>query len=89
MPSPDSLALTDKPDLNESTWYTKPPMLEKYDAQLAKYWLDKDVRRNNTVMRTILLSTFGAILLLAAFSSCSTTVRTDSGHAVTTGVHAN
>ncbi|HEY1583489.1 MAG TPA: hypothetical protein VGF73_10365 [Chthoniobacterales bacterium] len=38
-------------------------------------------------MRTILLSTLGAIIMLAAFSSCSTTVRTDNGHAVTTGVH--
>ena len=28
-----------------------------------------------------------AIILLAAFSSCSTTVKTDNGHAVTTGVH--
>jgi hypothetical protein len=41
------------------------------------------------IMRTILLSTLGAIILLAAFSSCSTTVRTDNGHAVTTGVHTN
>ena len=40
-------------------------------------------------MRTILLSTLGAILVLAAFASCSTTVKTDNGHAVTTGVHAN
>jgi len=39
-------------------------------------------------MRTILLSALGAIILLAAFSGCSTTVKTDSGHAVTTGVHA-
>ena len=38
-------------------------------------------------MRTILLSIFGALIMLAAFSSCSTTVRTDNGHAVTTGVH--
>jgi hypothetical protein len=40
-------------------------------------------------MRTILLSTLGAILALVAISSCSTTVKTDSGHSVTTGVHAN
>ena len=33
-------------------------------------------------MRTILLSTLGAIVILAAFSSCSTTVKTDNGHAV-------
>ena len=40
-------------------------------------------------MRTILLSILGAIVTLAAFASCSTTVKTDNGHAVTTGVHAN
>jgi outer membrane protein assembly factor BamE (lipoprotein component of BamABCDE complex) len=40
-------------------------------------------------MRTILLFTLSAILMLAAFSGCSTTVRTDNGHAVTTGVHTN
>ena len=40
-------------------------------------------------MRTILLSTLGALILLATFSGCSTTVRTDNGHAVTTGVHSN
>jgi hypothetical protein len=39
-------------------------------------------------MRTILFSTFAAIVLLVTFSSCSTTVKTDNGHAVTTGVHA-
>ena len=39
-------------------------------------------------MRTILLSTLGALILLANFSGCSTTVRTDNGHAVTTGVHS-
>ncbi len=39
-------------------------------------------------MRTILLSALGAVLLLGVFGGCSTTVRTDSGHAVTTGVHA-
>lgn len=39
-------------------------------------------------MRTILLSTLGAILVLTALTSCSTTVKTDNGHAVTTGVHA-
>jgi hypothetical protein len=43
----------------------------------------------NKTMRTILLSTLGAIVLLAVFSSCSTTVRTDNGHAVTTGVHTH
>ncbi|HEY5035615.1 MAG TPA: hypothetical protein VII74_00620 [Chthoniobacterales bacterium] len=40
-------------------------------------------------MRTILLSTLGAIVLLAAFSSCSTTVRTDNGHEVHAGVHTD
>jgi hypothetical protein len=39
-------------------------------------------------MRTILFSMLGAIILFATFSGCSTTVKTDSGHAVTTGVHA-
>lgn len=38
-------------------------------------------------MRTILFSTLSALVVLACFSSCSTTVRTDNGHAVTTGVH--
>jgi hypothetical protein len=42
---------------------------------------------NIHLMRTILLSSLGAILLLAVFGGCSTTVRTDNGHAVTTGVH--
>jgi uncharacterized protein YceK len=37
-------------------------------------------------MRKILLS-FGAIILLAALNGCSTTVKTDSGHGVTAGVH--
>jgi hypothetical protein len=64
-------------------------MLEKYDATLTKYWSDGDERRNHTIMRTILLSTLGAILMLATFCNCSTTVRTDNGHSVTTGVHTN
>jgi hypothetical protein len=38
-------------------------------------------------MRTILLSSLGAILLLAVFGGCSTTVRTDTGRSVTTGIH--
>jgi outer membrane protein assembly factor BamE (lipoprotein component of BamABCDE complex) len=38
-------------------------------------------------MRNILLTTLAALLLATAFSSCSTTVKTDNGHAVTTGVH--
>ncbi|MFL6584907.1 MAG: hypothetical protein ACJ8KU_10365 [Chthoniobacterales bacterium] len=39
-------------------------------------------------MRTILFSILSAIIFLAAFSGCSTTVRTDEGHAVSAGVHA-
>jgi hypothetical protein len=39
-------------------------------------------------MRTIFVAALAAIFILAGFSSCSTTVRTDNGHAVTTGVHA-
>jgi hypothetical protein len=38
-------------------------------------------------MRTILFSFIAAIVLLGTFSSCSTSVRTDSGHGVTAGVH--
>jgi uncharacterized protein YceK len=37
-------------------------------------------------MRNILFS-FGALVFLAALSGCSTTVKTDSGHGVTAGVH--
>lgn len=40
-------------------------------------------------MKTILLTTLGAIVLLGVFSSCSTTVKTDNGHALTTGVHTH
>jgi len=47
-----------------------------------------EVRINKeTIMRTILLSFVAAIVLLGAFSSCSTSVKTDSGHGVTAGVH--
>ena len=38
-------------------------------------------------MRTILLSFIAAIIVLGGLSSCSTTVKTDSGHGVTAGVH--
>jgi hypothetical protein len=38
-------------------------------------------------MRTILFSFIAAIVLLGSFSSCSTTVKSDSGHGVTAGVH--
>ncbi|MEP6699017.1 MAG: hypothetical protein ABJB09_04730 [Verrucomicrobiota bacterium] len=48
---------------------------------------DSKVNQPNYIMRTILLSTLGAIILLAAFSGCSTTVKTDNGHAVSAGVH--
>ena len=39
------------------------------------------------IMRTILLSFIAAIVLLGGFTSCSTSVKTDSGHGVTAGVH--
>jgi uncharacterized protein YceK len=39
-------------------------------------------------MRTILFSVLGTIVLLAALSGCSTTVKTDNDHAVSAGVHA-
>jgi hypothetical protein len=39
-------------------------------------------------MRTILLFTLAATVMIAAFSGCSTTVKTDNGHGVSTGVHA-
>ena len=38
-------------------------------------------------MRNTILSIVALVLVAAAFSSCSTTVKTDNGHAVTTGVH--
>jgi len=37
-------------------------------------------------MRNMLLI-FGSLLFLAAVTSCSTTVKSDSGHGVTAGVH--
>ena len=37
-------------------------------------------------MRNILFF-FGVIVFVTTFSGCSTTVRTDSGHGVTAGVH--
>jgi hypothetical protein len=37
-------------------------------------------------MRNLLLI-LGSVVFLAAFSSCSTTVKSDSGHGVTAGVH--
>ena len=38
-------------------------------------------------MRTILLSFIAAVVLLGGFTSCTTSVKTDSGHGVTAGVH--
>lgn len=38
-------------------------------------------------MRTILLSFIVGLMLLGGFTGCSTTVKTDSGHGVTAGVH--
>ena len=37
----------------------------------------------------IILSLLAAVALIGSFSSCSTTVKTDNGHAVTTGVHTH
>ncbi|HEY2615509.1 MAG TPA: hypothetical protein VGI42_07345 [Chthoniobacterales bacterium] len=38
-------------------------------------------------MRNILFLILGTIVLLAAFTGCSTTVKTDNGHAVSAGIH--
>jgi hypothetical protein len=38
-------------------------------------------------MRTILLSFIAAVALLGGLTSCTTSVKTDSGHGVTAGVH--
>ncbi len=38
-------------------------------------------------MRNILFSILGGVIVLAAFNSCSTSVKSDSGHGVTAGVH--
>jgi hypothetical protein len=38
-------------------------------------------------MRTILFSFIAAILVVGGLTSCSTTVKTDTGHGVTAGVH--
>jgi hypothetical protein len=43
--------------------------------------------KGKIIMRTILLSFVAALVLLCGFSSCSTSVKTDSGHGVTAGVH--
>lgn len=39
-------------------------------------------------MRQLVFSLVAAVTLVAAFSSCSTTVKTDNDHAVSAGVHA-
>jgi hypothetical protein len=38
-------------------------------------------------MRNLLFSIIGSVIVLAAFNSCSTSVKSDSGHGVTAGVH--
>lgn len=38
-------------------------------------------------MRNILFSILSSFVFLAAFTGCSTSVKTDSGHGVTAGVH--
>jgi hypothetical protein len=38
-------------------------------------------------MKTILFSFIAAILVACSFTSCSTSVKTDTGHGVTAGVH--
>ena len=46
-----------------------------------------DLKERKLIMRTIFLSLIAAIVLLGGLTSCSTTVKTDSGHGVTAGVH--
>jgi hypothetical protein len=55
------------------------------DAQAAFALRIRDEK--GTIMRTILFSFVAAIVLLGGFSSCSTSVKTDTGHGVTAGVH--
>jgi uncharacterized protein YceK len=38
-------------------------------------------------MKTILFSFLVAILVIGSLSGCSTSVKTDTGHGVTAGVH--
>ena len=59
----------------------------KRDAHLSHDARIKGKRKET--MRTIFVSALAAIFILAAFSGCSTTVRTDNGHSVTTGVHTH
>jgi len=46
-----------------------------------------ELRKRKSIMRTILLSLIVALALLGGLTSCSTSVKTDSGHGVTAGVH--
>jgi hypothetical protein len=48
---------------------------------------DSEYKEQGTPMRNILFSILGSVIVLAAFNSCSTTVKSDSGHGVTAGVH--
>jgi hypothetical protein len=61
-------------------------VLAETDTQFARRLRIRGKQRN-LLMRTILLSFITAIVFLGAFSSCSTSVKTDSGHGVTAGVH--
>jgi hypothetical protein len=45
------------------------------------------LEKQGTHMRHILFSIIVSFVFMAAFTSCSTTVRSDSGHGVTAGVH--
>jgi hypothetical protein len=59
--------------------------LRETDAPAVRPNFDSEERKS--IMRTIILSFIAAIVLLGGFTSCSTTVKTDSGHGVTAGVH--
>ena len=61
-------------------------LLAETDTQFVHRFRIKDKQRN-LLMRTILFSFITAIVFLGAFTSCSTSVKTDSGHGVTAGVH--
>jgi high-affinity Fe2+/Pb2+ permease len=51
------------------------------------HWFVSIQGKGKSIMRTILLSFIAAMVLLGGLSSCSTSVKTDSGHGVTAGVH--
>jgi hypothetical protein len=61
-------------------------VLAETDTQFLRRFRIRGKQRN-LLMRTILLSFIMAAVFLGAFSSCSTSVKTDSGHGVTAGVH--